>query len=1591
MPKYILFILATICTIATEAQTTEKRDAFFRIQAVQKIKADSIHALLKVGTKYGITKGLYGPVKGVYSKQNDRSNTELGFGTIIYVNDTAALVAIRPKSTDTNQFIEIRKGDYVILTIPTPKLPYRSIFFELALLDIDFINLAKDAMYDFHHLLYKDSKKLEDSLLDICMHDVYETYLMFADDTSAAFENLRTPLKEGRYAGRSVMDVMKQCSKQDIKTFLNFVIDYPGKYIGNSWKINETFATWVLNNGPYSKNEVYDSVITYSTKPTLLKAFIEKNRSLLLRDEYVRDWVSKALDAIELKDSIKGNQLMYAAKIVLPFLKDANSSGYYHYVKAQIEQDKYAYSKAIQQCDTSAPYFLEAKNYRFYAEAIMKKAYCYRMLKKYDEAISNYELIPAIAEKMVSPNEASEKNNILKKYHSFVGYTYDDQGDLLKAVKSLQAAILYYEKETSFKNLEDVNSVYNTLAKIYKAQGEYAKAKAIYEDQLKKAIYVGNRKREADTRDNLGYIESKLGNYRTAINYHQSAISIHLSFNNYNSAGYSYSSIGQDLWNLGKFDSAIINHKIALDYRRRANNNNGLAYSWSKLGSLYKIVGLKNEALAAYDSTSLYYQKSKDSTNWVSNLLNIGSVYEQDKQYQKAFQYYQQAHTLNLNRKNKAELLNSLMKLSSVTFYFDTAASRLHYLEAYQMAKSIGSKSDALYAALNLGLLAFMQYDYEIGQQYFKESIAYCIAENNKSEEAYAYNHIGNALRSKIDFEQAILYYNKALHIYDSLGEKSKLPEVMINKAYAQYSMGNFKEATDLYYQTIRLANSIKSFYEVGNAYSALSFMYLMKGEVEKAIAANDSATTIFTNLNNQWQIAGTYIDKGNIYNQLSEYQTAVAYYLKADSLYLLEKDQVSRSTCKNNIGNVYFFQSDYQKALTYFIESEKLLAPIKTITQEHVLAKLNIGEVYFQQKNYTQAEKYLLEGFKIAQDKKIARYIASGNLLLGKLYFEQNKLKEAEKYLTTGYQLYKNNMSDITGLIEAGLYLGKLAAKQNQSANSIQYWQQAYSQCLKYNSEKYAWEILYELGLSFYNQNNFDSAVHYLKLAVASSEKVAAKLFGGVEAAKIYQADTKRVDVYTKLVASLVKLNKNSEALYYADRGNTQGVKEMIEQSGSAIQDEIKKQALAKSNELLQKQNAVEKAIAKELAKPEKERNQQLIASLQSVQEIAKKDYINFIDDLVKQYPDLGSYFTKINPEDFNNYIDYIPDSTIVVLYIINEKQLLIFTVTNQTTAIKTVALTSDINKQAHQFLALLNNPKVASGTKPINVRTLKLNDTKASEGDFRTAAAALYDLLITPIADDLKDKKQICIIPNGKLANIPFQSLGHFNQDKNFSFLVEDYNIFYTNKMDVFIKPFKPSNLQTSFAALGNPDKSLPKATKEVKNLSTIVSNATLYVEDQATEAAAKNSLENFKYVHFATHGVLDYTDFQKSFLLFKQIDQEDGQLTIREINGLNISGCDLVTLSACETAVTQETVKGWYISPANSFLVNRVKAVVASLWPVDDDATSILMTDFYKNLQTMPKAQALRKAQETLSKTEGYSHPYFWSAFVLYGDWR
>jgi CHAT domain-containing protein len=120
-------------------------------------------------------------------------------------------------------------------------------------------------------------------------------------------------------------------------------------------------------------------------------------------------------------------------------------------------------------------------------------------------------------------------------------------------------------------------------------------------------------------------------------------------------------------------------------------------------------------------------------------------------------------------------------------------------------------------------------------------------------------------------------------------------------------------------------------------------------------------------------------------------------------------------------------------------------------------------------------------------------------------------------------------------------------------------------------------------------------------------------------------------------------------------------------------------------------------------------------------------------------------------------------------------------------------------------------------------------------------------------------------------------------------------------------------------------------------------------------------------------------------ESSLRLTRTEKDNGRLSAGDIFSLNINAY-LVVLSACETALGKINRGDEIIGFTRAFIYAGTPSIITTLWKVNDMATYMLMSEFYKNLKTMRKADALRAAQLNLMKT--YRHPFFWGAFVLNG---
>jgi CHAT domain-containing protein len=156
------------------------------------------------------------------------------------------------------------------------------------------------------------------------------------------------------------------------------------------------------------------------------------------------------------------------------------------------------------------------------------------------------------------------------------------------------------------------------------------------------------------------------------------------------------------------------------------------------------------------------------------------------------------------------------------------------------------------------------------------------------------------------------------------------------------------------------------------------------------------------------------------------------------------------------------------------------------------------------------------------------------------------------------------------------------------------------------------------------------------------------------------------------------------------------------------------------------------------------------------------------------------------------------------------------------------------------------------------------------------------------------------------------------------------------------------------------------------------------------------ASGELGRYRIVHFATHGLINSEQPELSGLVLSLVDEngkpQDGFLRMHEIFNLQLPA-DLVVLSACQTALGQEIKGEGLVGLTRGFIYAGAERVVASLWQVDDQATTQLMKYFYRGMfnERLWPAAALRAAQIKMSRNSRWAAPYFWAGFVIQGEWR
>jgi CHAT domain-containing protein len=203
----------------------------------------------------------------------------------------------------------------------------------------------------------------------------------------------------------------------------------------------------------------------------------------------------------------------------------------------------------------------------------------------------------------------------------------------------------------------------------------------------------------------------------------------------------------------------------------------------------------------------------------------------------------------------------------------------------------------------------------------------------------------------------------------------------------------------------------------------------------------------------------------------------------------------------------------------------------------------------------------------------------------------------------------------------------------------------------------------------------------------------------------------------------------------------------------------------------------------------------------------------------------------------------------------------------------------------------------------------------------------------------------------------------------------------------------------LKTMASYILRDDKLLPLPFSEVeaKAIAKEISASEIYIGKKATEEKYKAAAGEFRFIHLATHNILNDQRPMLSRLIFAQGagKNEDGFYYMYEIFNLRLNA-DLVVLSACNTGLGKFSRGEGLIGMSRAFMYAGVPSVVASLWWVEDEATAFLMQRFYKYLKAgLGKNAALQRAKIDMINTTGEEvrvearNPFYWAPFILIGD--
>ncbi|MCP4900988.1 MAG: CHAT domain-containing protein [bacterium] len=890
---------------------------------------------------------------------------------------------------------------------------------------------------------------------------------------------------------------------------------------------------------------------------------------------------------------------------------------------------------------------------------------------------------------------------------------------------------------------------------------------------------------------------------------------------------------------------------------------------------------------------------------------------------------------------------------------------------------------------------------------------------------ALSYINLANTARRRGDLEAAEEAASRAQAIVDWIApqslEKASVLHVQGMNARAR---GELTKAEGLLLRTVQL----REWLAPGSLQlaSSLNNLALLAGDLEQMDKAKELHTAALSIRSKvapgSLYVAYSYNNLGLLARLQGQLDVAADYYLRA--LEIKERiipDTLSTAFTLNNLGMVANARGELGLAKQYFkraLEIKERQAP-GALTVANSLA--NLGNLAIRRGDLKTAEECFRRVLIIRQrlaPESIA--VASSLENLGNLARDRGELQTAHDYYTRALDIRNKHIPGGIATDTALRGLGEIAFINNDLDVAQGYFERALDVEARLAPEATRTaETLFSLAKVSRAADKLDAAVGYSRQALEVLERQIDHLGGSHDVRAEFRALHEQD--YRRHIDLLISTGNQEEAFNALERSRARSLLEMLAERDLDFTADVP-QELDRTRRRLavlyeRKQHQI--TVIDPLTDPEALQNlrqelEQLRRQREEIAELIRRSSPRLA---ALQYP---------RPLDLATVLANLDKRTAMLSYSVGEEGTYLFLIEpiRRLTVVKLEISSEDLGHEIEVFRSLIRETRSASLRMPSVV----------------AAGRRLYDVLIKPVDEALRDVDRIVILPDGPLHKLPFSALVRKNKgetnitERDWQYVAEWKALHFVQSATLYAElrrdprllgKDEPVSQTVTLAAFGDPrcttrsnptdeDSTLtrqagfaplPASRREVERIRALYPNdSTVYLGEAATEEAVLSVGKGPRILHFATHSRLDDRVPLNSALVLTPGDG-DGLLQAWEIIERIRLAADLVVLSACQSGLGREVGGEGLIGLTRAFQYAGARSVVASLWEAADTKTEELMVRFYYYLQAgVTKDLALRSAQSDLihgalcqsggnqkPASRDASAPFYWAGFQLYGDWR